>query len=290
LIPARAISIVLLGAGVVAGTASDVLPDRVPLRRGGYFILEADLHVHSFLGDGVLWPWDLAIEARRRGLDAIAITNHNQVVAARLGRFIAKRMGTPLVLVGEEITAPDYHLIGVGIDQAVGGNRMATGAIMDVHSQGGAAIAAHPTRRFWPAYDAAAMRELDGAEVAHPLTYSQGSKDLREFFAMLWLARGRAAAVGSSDYHAFASLGVCRTYVFAREWTEAAVIEALRQGRTVAFDVEGIAHGEPELVALLGTRIGPPHDPPVIRWLAIVGRISALLGAAGLLLLRADAR
>lgn len=286
MIPARTVSIALLGAGLVAGTASDVLPGRASLRRGGYVILQADLHVHSFLGDGVLWPWDLAIEARRRGLDVIAITNHNQVVAARMGRFVAKWMATPLVLVGEEITAPDYHLVAVGIEDAVSGDRPATVAIMGVHSQGGAAIAAHPTRRSWPAYEATAMRELDGAEVAHPLAYSRGSQELRDFFAMVQRARGRAAAVGSSDYHAFASLGVCRTYVFARETSEAAVIEALRQGRTVAFDVEGVAHGDPELIALLGTGVEPPRDPPAIRWLAIAGCISALLGATGLLLLR----
>ena len=286
MISARAVSVALAGAGLVAGTASDVLPDRPPLRRAGYVVLQADLHVHAFLGDGVLWPWDLAFEARRRGLDVIAITNHNQVVAARIGRFFANRMATPLVLIGEEITAPDYHLIALGIDEAVSGDRPLEGAIADIHSQGGAAIAAHPTRAFWPAYRAAALRELDGAEVAHPLAYSRGPEELREFFARLRLVRARAAAVGSSDYHAFASLGVCRTYVFARERSAAAVIEALRQGRTVAFDVEGVAHGDPELIALLGTPSGIPDDPPAIRWLAIAGRISALLGAAGLLLLR----
>lgn len=286
MISARAVSIALAGAGLLAGTASDVVPDHPPPRRGGYVVLQADLHVHSFLGDGVLWPWDLAIEARRRGLDAIAITNHNQIVAARIGRFFANRMATPLVLIGEEITAPDYHLVALGIHEALTGDRPVDSAIAEVHSQGGVAIAAHPTRAYRPAYGAAALRELDGAEVAHPLTYSRGPEELREFFARLRLVRGRAAAVGSSDYHAFVSLGVCRTYVFARERNEAAVVEALRQGRTVAFDVDGIAHGDPELIALLGTPVGIPGDPPAIRWLAIAGRISALLGAAGLLLLR----
>jgi hypothetical protein len=284
----RAVSLALLCAGLAAGTLSDVLPIRVPPTRGEYLVLEADLHVHSFLGDGVLWPWDLAFEARRRGLDVIAITNHNQVLAARVGQLIAKRTANPLVVVGEEITAPDYHLIAIGIDETVSGDQPAKAAIADVHSQGGAAIAAHPTRRSWAAYDPGAMRELDGAEVAHPLAYSQGSNELREFFRRLQLVRRAAAAVGSSDYHAFGGLGVCRTYLFVRERNQAAVIEALRHGRTVAFDVDGIAHGDPELIALLGTPDEPPHDPPAIHWLAIGGRLAALLGAAGLLLLRSS--
>src|SRR6266545_2469852 len=37
----------------------------------------------SFFGDGGLAPWDLALEARRRGLHAFAITNHDQVLAAK---------------------------------------------------------------------------------------------------------------------------------------------------------------------------------------------------------------
>ena len=288
MIPVRAVSIALVAAGLVAGTLSDAMPVRIPPTRGGYLILEADLHVHSFLGDGALWPWDIAIEGRRRALDAIAITNHNQVVAARIGRFVARGMATPLVLVGEEITAPGYHLIAVGIERTVSGDQPAAAAIAEVHSQGGAAIAAHPTRRSWAAYDTTARRELDGAEVAHPLAYWQGSTELRQFFAMLQRARGggAAAAVGSSDYHAFASLGLCRTYLFVRERSEAAVIEALRQGRTVAFDVDGVAHGDPALIALLGTRNEPAHDRPMMGWLAIAARVSALLGAAGLLLLR----
>ncbi|MFN2570938.1 MAG: hypothetical protein ABR537_04915 [Gemmatimonadales bacterium] len=50
----------------------------------------------------------------------------------------------------------------------------------------------------------------------------------------------------------------------------------------MAFDVEGIARGDPELVALLRPRSAPAEDPPLIRWVAIAAR----LGAAVFLLLR----
>jgi hypothetical protein len=32
-------------------------------------------------------------------------------------------------------------------------------------------MAAHPLAQFWPAYDAQAMRLLDGAEVLQPIAY-----------------------------------------------------------------------------------------------------------------------
>ncbi len=286
MISPRLASAALLGAGIAAGTIADVIPVRRPLLRGGYVVLEADLHVHSFLGDGALWPWDLAFEARRKGLDAIAITNHNQVLAARIGRGLSRRIEGPLVLVGEEITAPAYHLIAVGIEETVGWRGTAAQAIEEVHAQGGAAIAAHPTRSYQGAYDAAALRVLDGAEVAHPFAYSAGMQELRDFFSRLELARARPAPIGSSDYHVFSSLGLCRTYVFAREAGERGLVEALRQGQTVAYDLGGMPHGDPELIRLLGTPPAPPADPPSIAVLARLGWICSWLGALGLPLFR----
>jgi hypothetical protein len=68
----------------------------------------------------------------------IAITNHNQTLAGRLGQAAAQPSG-PLVLVGEEITGRDYHLIGVGIERPVNWDQPARG-IADVHAQSGVAM------------------------------------------------------------------------------------------------------------------------------------------------------
>jgi len=283
-------SAALLVCGLLLGTAADRLPEPRPVTRGGYVVLQADLHVHAFLGDGTLWPWDVAREARRHGLDAIAITNHNQVFAARLGRWLAPHLGGALVAAGEEISAPGYHLIAVGIERTVGWRLDPAAAIEEVHAQGGAAIAAHPTRTFWPAWDDAALSALDGAEVCHPVTYYQGPGDLRAFFSRFKLARPRGAAIGSSDFHVAGSLGLCRTFVFATERSERGLVEAFRSGRTVAYDAGGMAHGDPTLVALLGTPPDPPADPPAQAFLALAGRICALAGIAGLCLFRSAKR
>jgi predicted metal-dependent phosphoesterase TrpH len=283
-------SAVLLACGIAAGTVADRLPERRALSRGGYVVLQADLHVHSFLGDGTLWPWDVALEARRHGLDAIAITNHNQTLAARMGRWLAPRLGGAMVAAGEEISAPSYHLVAVGIERTIGWREGPAAAIEEVHAQGGAAIAAHPTRSFWSGWDDAALRSLDGAEVCHPVTYYQGPEDLRAFFSRFKSNNPRGAAIGSSDYHVAGSLGLCRTFVFAKGRSERGLVEAIRAGRTVAYDARGMPHGDPGLVALLGTRTDPPDDPPAQAFLALAGRICALAGIAGLCLFRSAKR
>jgi len=71
---------IIVAAGLAAASWANPLPAPVIRSFGGERILAVDFHVHAQPGDGALLPWDLAREARRRGLDAIAITNHNQMI------------------------------------------------------------------------------------------------------------------------------------------------------------------------------------------------------------------
>ena len=88
-------------------------------RQPGYFVLAGDFHVHSFLGDGLLAPWEYSREAARRGLDVIAITNHNQIFAARVTAAAARMSGSPIVIVGQEVTTAKFHMVAAGISTRV---------------------------------------------------------------------------------------------------------------------------------------------------------------------------
>lgn len=248
----RIISGLLVLLGIIAGTLFDSVRNPSRNERGEYQIIEADLHMHSHLGDGMLSPFSLVLRARRQGLHAIAITDHNQISAAKLARWFSTLIGGPTVLVGEEITAPTFHLMAVGLNERVTWRQSASEAIQEIHRQGGVAIAGHPRRKYWVAYDDV-IRELDGAEVMHPMAYASGEKgkELRDFYRRAEASGHNLTAVGSSDYHWFNSLGMCRTYVFVRNNDEREILDALREGRTVVYDTEGTAYGRPDLVRLL---------------------------------------
>lgn len=289
----RTVYVALFLAGLAGGTIYDCPQTAEPLQAGPYRVLEADFPVHTFLGDGALSPWNVVLEARRRGLDALAITNHNQVFAARLARRFARAAGGPIVLVGQEITAPGWHLIGAGLERAVDWRQPAAAAIAEVQRQGGVAIAAHPVKVFWPAFTDEVVAALDGAERMHPLVYAVPDErdDLPLFWDRARRVNPRLAAIGSSDYHAFDQLGVCRTYVFVTEAGEAGVLDAVRRGRTVVFDPDGVPVGDPELIELLGDRIEPGRrhlvvEPPSPADFA--ARTCAWLGLAGLVFGRRD--
>src|SRR5215831_1380368 len=158
----RIIGIALLTASVVSGTCVSLAPLKPPTRIDDYFVLAADFHVHMFPGDDSnLAPWDAVLEARRNGLDVVALTGHNQAWTAKLGRWATRFLDRPLVIVGEEIQSPSYHLLGVGIDTTIDWHLSAAQAIEEIHRQDGIAIAAHPMHEFWPAYEDT-LNRLDG--------------------------------------------------------------------------------------------------------------------------------
>jgi hypothetical protein len=237
----------------------------------------------------VLLPWDVVLEGRRQELDAFAVTNHNRIGSAQLVHWVSQRLDGPIVLVGEEVSTLYYHLSAVGLDRVVPPDGPAALAIARIHEQGGVAIAAHPTRGFWQGYDEAALRSLDGAEVVHPVIVPRPwtAEELRAFYRRAEAAAAatgrQLAAVGSSDFHVLGTPGQCRTAVFVRERSERGILEALRAGRTVAYDVHGRAFGDPALVRALNEAPVPAVQGPPSRHRGLLGVAAAAIGWLGLL-------
>lgn len=285
MIGARGLSTCILVASVAAGTLSVTARGRPPVFLGGYRVLQADFHVHSHpLSSGTLTPWDTVLEAQRQGLDAIAMTGHNHVWVSQLGRWFSRRIGGPTVLVSEEVVKTTNDLVVVGITTTIGWRQSTADAIAEAHRQGGVAIAVHPYEYSWPAYDDATVRLLDASEIVRPDMYADEARyrELRQFFQ-----RRRMTAIGSSDYHGLQSPGSSRTYVFVRDDSEQAILEALRDGRTVVYDRDGRAYGDPELITLAardGRLAATGYGAPEPGLLALFSRVSGVLGLAGLLL------
>ena len=276
--PGRAVLAVVAGAVLVGGWA-DRLPTRPTVTRDGRQVVVADFHVHSAFGDGAIPPWNIGREARRRGLDAIAITNHNQVFASRLARGWSGRSSNgTLVLTGQEVTNPGFHVVAVGLRRAAGWNRSLQDTLADIHREGGVAIAAHPVKAYWGSFTTPELRQLDGSELCHPEVFSRprAREELQGFHSRAMQARAEVglplAAIGSSDFHHLALIGRCRTLLMVDERSEQGILAAIRQGRTTAIaDNESAAHGLPA-VAL--PRLGPSG---VLGWLGLLGLL--LFGA-----------
>ncbi len=268
----------LMAVSLVGGTIADRVPERAPIVAGGYRVIAADFHTHSSTwSDGALTPFGLVLAARRQGLDAIAITGHNQVSDAKAGRWFSSLIGGPTVLVGQELLGVDHHIIAIGTERQIALPTVSA-QLAEVHRQGGIAIAAHPMPEFWAAFDDEGQGQLDGAEICHPLVYSN-PKALPAFEQ--FRERHALAAIGSSDFHGLGRMGECRTYVFATDNSAAAIIDAVRAKRTVVYAPGGKTYGDPALASLIASRTElrdvATSDAPVggLDW---VSRVSGVVG------------
>jgi predicted metal-dependent phosphoesterase TrpH len=125
----------------------------------------ADLHVHSTWSDGAQHPATIVSSAAGR-LDVVAITDHDQIGGALAARAFAARrpdLGVEVV-VGEEISSRNGHLIGLFLEERVPPGLSAERTIDAIHAQGGLAVAAHP---FHPVRGHARGHHPLGALVPH---------------------------------------------------------------------------------------------------------------------------
>lgn len=175
----------------------------------------ADLHIHTLASDGVSGVGEVLDHAQgRAGLDVIAITDHERIDAAVAAQAIAQGRGMALgVIVGEEITTRNGHLIGLYLRERIRPWGSMRDAVARIHDQGGVAIVPHPLVPYpLCAGRGTILRLLDESDVRyHPdaieafnptTARMRWSRGVPAFVAELGLA-----AVGSSDAHRASAIG-----------------------------------------------------------------------------------
>ena len=107
----------------------------------------ADLHMHTTSSDGWPTPHELVDHAARRArLDVIAVTDHDTIEGALRAREYAAKRSRFQVIVGEEVSSRDGHIVALFLERRVRPGMSAAATVHAIHDQGGLAIAAHP---FW---------------------------------------------------------------------------------------------------------------------------------------------
>jgi predicted metal-dependent phosphoesterase TrpH len=105
----------------------------------------ADLHVHTVWSDGAQRP-EAIVNAVQGRLDVVAITDHDEIrgaLRAREWALARPELGVDVV-VGEEISTLNGHLLGLFLEELVPPGLTALETIEIIHDQGGLAVAAHP--------------------------------------------------------------------------------------------------------------------------------------------------
>lgn len=158
--------------------------------------------------------------AKRRGLDGIAITDHDTIEGALEAR--AHAGDGFLVIVGEEVTTRAGDIIGLFLTEKVDGPDPVA-AIEAIHAQGGVALLPHPFSKTL-GVDEQVARMLDACEgFNHRYSADDGTSEAAPFALEYDLT-----LTGSSDAHRYRDIGCGRTFVPAE--TPERIREALLKG------------------------------------------------------------
>lgn len=174
-------------------------------------ISKADLHLHTTYSDGTASVPHVLERAAASDLKVIAVTDHDAIAGAHEAARLADHFGIE-VIVGEEVSTREGHLLALFIEDFLPPGRPAAETIAAIHAQGGLCIAPHPydwavvslgrwglRRRLatdWP-IDAI---EVFNASLSGP---RRGCNKVAQRVA----AELGVPAVGGSDSHSLATLG-----------------------------------------------------------------------------------
>lgn len=262
----------------VAVPVPDAPPPAHPVRVPGPAWFRGDLHTHTYYSDARGSLEDLLAAARARGLDYLAVTDHNTV--GHYGPVRAAATPSLVLLPGEEVTTYHGHANVWGVpgwvDFRIGGDADVAALVEHVHERGGLFAVNHP--RAAPGCIGCDWEFAvpDGADCFEAWNGPWGYRNweaLARYDAQL--RRGlRPTLVGGSDRHQpgwpdtdpeLLWVGTPSTWFHLSELSERGLMQGLRsglafvsegpEGPRLELEVEGVAMGA-AVTAAAGRRLG----------------------------------
>ncbi|PKQ15488.1 MAG: phosphotransferase [Actinobacteria bacterium HGW-Actinobacteria-7] len=173
---------------------------------------KADIHIHSNHSDGLpSIPEIMEYVQNSTDLKVIAITDHNTIEGALFAQSLAELYDFE-VIVGEEISAKQGHVLGLYLKEHIPAGMSAADTVRAIHDQDGIAIIAHPFSAqgvFGPTgrnlvADAANDWAFHAFEVYNSMPFLVWANSM----AAKVLAGGQGiAATGGSDAHVLKAVG-----------------------------------------------------------------------------------
>ena len=192
--------------GEIAGRRHGDGRANVRKRLAGRGHIHVDLHMHTDHSPDCATPVDTLLDtAKRVGLDAIAITDHNEVSGALEAR--ARADGIKVIVAEEVKTADQGEVIGLFIEEKIPRGMTLQATIAEIRRQGGLVYVPHPFDRMHavPDYEhlLEVVADIDAIEVFNPrVAFSAFNEEAARF-----ASKYRIVAGAGSDSHVVQGLG-----------------------------------------------------------------------------------
>jgi predicted metal-dependent phosphoesterase TrpH len=190
--------------------------------------ITADLHVHTtYSNDSLITTKDLVYYAKKRGLNAVAVTDHNFLVGAYK---IAKETDF-LIIPGMEVSSADGHIVALNVHELIPRGLSAVDTVELIHKAGGVAIACHPYVYFKGCLQGNVCEAFDAIEVinARAFPFKNSVEKAEEAAERLKLSR-----VAGTDAHYGPQIGYAYTEIEVSEPTVEAIAKAIIDGNCSA--------------------------------------------------------
>ena len=113
--------------------------------------MKIDCHCHTIYSKHFLWgydslnkPRDLIKAAIKKGMDGIAVTDHDTVKGSLVTARVARSFKGFLVITGSEIKTKEGEIQGLGIKEDVPKGLSIEETVERIHDLGGISVAVHP--------------------------------------------------------------------------------------------------------------------------------------------------
>ncbi len=188
-----------------------------------------DLHCHTSEGsaDAPASLEDVIKMAKKRGLDGVAITNHNNVYKGPLN------IDGIDIIPGVEITTKEKeHILGFFIQKERGRRKTFKGTISDIHKEGGYAVWAHPIRKgeFFKNEKEKVLLFLDGVEAGNALESKEDISEVSDIAKKM-----KIPETAGSDVHVDGQVGLAVLKVPERI-TKENFLSVIKKGEVIVRD------------------------------------------------------
>jgi predicted metal-dependent phosphoesterase TrpH len=186
--------------------------------------VKADLHVHTtYSNDSVITLKQLVFYAKKRGLTAVAVTDHNAVEGARK---IAKETDF-LIIPGTEVSSMHGHIVGLNVNKLIPRGLSADETVDLIHAAGGIAVACHPYAMLKGSVGKHVTGKFDAVEAinASAFPFNRATSKAHQLAERLKLPK-----VAGTDAHYGPVIGQAYTLIDSEPNVET-ILKAIKNGR-----------------------------------------------------------
>jgi len=187
--------------------------------------LKIDLHVHTcYSYDAVTTLEEVITYSKKRGLDGVAITDHDIL----LGALKLLQKSKILVIPGIEITALGGHVIALNITKSIPPKLDLSETVQRIHAAGGIAVAAHPIS----IHKSTLSQQITSYDAIEVINSAAVPFSFSTYLSRKLAARLNLPQTAGSDSHYAPEIGAAYTIVEADPDADE-IIQAIKRGATL---------------------------------------------------------